>query len=109
MPSVAVHFDPSESAISDGFPAFAEGVAGAILECLGAERDKVQIMAVPLVHPPIGRDVYIEIKARANERRSEAVLADFVGRVDELSRRHLGAVSRIRYFAYPGSFLAAAN
>ncbi len=109
MPSVAVHFHPNQTAISDGFPAFADAVAGAILDCLGAERDKVQIMALPLVHPPIGRDVYIEIKARANEQRSEAVLADFVGRVDALSRQHLGAVSRIRYFAYPGSFLAAAN
>ncbi len=109
MPSVAVHFDPANVEAADGFPKFAEALVQLIEDCLGAQRDKVQIMAVPLARPPIGRDVYIEIKARANDYRSEAVLSDFVGRVDELSQAEMGTPCRIRYFGYPGSFLAAAN
>ncbi|MBT6096429.1 MAG: hypothetical protein HOH04_16200 [Rhodospirillaceae bacterium] len=109
MPSVSVHFDPNETTIHAGYSNFAEALVAVIEACLGAQRDKVQIMAVPLAHPPIGRTVYIEIKARANEHRTEAVLADFVQRVDALSRAELGTPCRIRYFGYPGSFLAAAN
>ncbi len=66
-------------------------------------------MFVELAHPPLGQPVHIEIKARDNERRSDEVLADFVGQVDECTTRSFGDRCRIRYFRYPDEFLAAAN
>ena len=109
MPSIIVHFNPANAAVLDGFSHFAEAMVRVIEDCLDAERSKIQIMSQALAHPPIGRPVYIEIKARDVEYRTDEVLADFISRVDELSREVFETPCRIRYIRYPSAFLVAAN
>ena len=109
MPSVCIHHGPHQRIPASAFAELAHALAAAIESCLGAEREKVQIMAVPLSHPPLGRPVYVEIKARDSEARGDAVLAAFIDQVDALTFEAFGCRCRIRYFRYPGAFLAAAN
>lgn len=109
MPSITVHFDPANGAVDDGFAEFAAQAAEAAETVLGAAPDKIQVLSLAMAHPPLGLPIYIEIKTRDTENRPDAVVETFVARVDALSRKYFETPCRIRYFRYPGSFLAAAN
>lgn len=109
MPSVCIHYGPELELSADGFAGLAQALAAAVEEGLGAAPDLIQIMSVRLAHPPLGRPVYVEIKARDTEARGDEVVGAFVDRVDEITHRTLGVRCRIRYFRYPGEVLAAAN
>ncbi len=109
MPSVCIHYGPDQHLSPRQFADLAQELAAAIENGLGADRDKIQIMPVQLAQPPLGRPVYIEIKARSNEARGEEVLGRFIDQVDEITFRAFGTRCRIRYFRYPDGFLAAAN
>jgi len=109
MPSVCIHYGPDQHTSRRDFSDLAEALAASIESCLGANREKIQIMPVRLAHPPLGRPVYIEIKARDSKARGDEVLRRFIGQVDEITFQAFGTRCRIRYFRYPGEFLAAAN
>lgn len=109
MPSVCIHYGPDQLTSPRQFADLAEELAATIERCLGADREKIQIMPVQLAHPPLGRPVYIEIRARDSKARGDEVLRGFIDQVDEITFRAFGARCRIRYFRYPGEFLAAAN
>ena len=85
MPSLCIHYGPDRPLSRRRFLDLAEELAAAIEHGLGAHRDVIQIMPVQLAHPPLGRPVYVEIKARAaHPDRIERVLrahgARYVGR-----------------------------
>lgn len=109
MPSVCVYFDPQVTTAVEGVPAFAEALASLIETSLGVGPEKIQIMSLAMAHPPVGRSVYIEIKARDKESRSDDLLNAFIAKVDGLSRARLGVVCRIRYTRVPEGVLVAAN
>jgi len=109
MPSVTIHVGPDQKLDGGQFADLSEVLATLIVDRLGAAADKVQVMPVALAQAPLGRPVYIEIKARKTTARTEQVLKDFVGQVDEITFQAFGCRCRIRYFAYPGEFLAASN
>ncbi len=109
MPSVSLHYGPAHALDAAAFETFAARLADVIIDTLGAAPETVQIMPVPLAHTPLGTPVYVEIKARDADARTDAVLDAFVARVDALTFESFGARCRIRYFKYPGTFLAAAN
>ncbi len=109
MPSVSIHYGPDQKLDNPDFLALSQTLLDIIVNNLGAQSDKVQIMPLALAYAPIGQPVYIEIKARSTELRSESVLQGFVEQVDQVSFKAFGCRCRIRYFSYPGDFLAAAN
>ena len=109
MPSVCIHHGPDQHIPSRAFSDLAEELATAVQNRLGAEREKIQSMAIALAHPPLGRPVYVEIKARDSEERGDEALEAFIDQVDDITCRAFGARCRIRYFRYPGASLAAAN
>jgi len=109
MPSVSIHYGPDQELDSDDFISLSERLLASVVDHLGAQPDKVQIMLLALAYAPIGQPVYIEIKARSNEIRTVSVLQGFVEQVDHVTFKAFGCRCRIRYFSYPGDFLAAAN
>ena len=109
MPSVAIQYGPEHSLDSDRFKELGNALVDAAQRILGAELDKIQIMPIELAHAPVGRPVYVEIKARDTASRPDEVLQNFVEEVDEITFQAFKSKCRIRYFKYPGTFLIAAN
>ena len=92
MSSVCIHYEPDRPISPRQFADLAEKLTAVIEDCLGADREKIQIMPVQLACPPLGRPVYIEIKARDNKTRGDEVLGRFIEQVDEITFRALGGV-----------------
>lgn len=109
MPSVSLFYGPERKLEDKAFQAFATDLAEVIKDRLAAKPEVIQILPVQLAHTAFGPPVYIEIKARDVPHRDEAVLNGFLREVDEMTFKLFGCRCRIRYFRYPGSFLAAIN
>lgn len=109
MPSVALHYGPDHSLNAEHFKKLGDALVDAAQRVLGAELDKIQVMPIELAHTPVGRPIYIEIKARDTASRPDELLQSFVDEVDEISFQAFKVRCRIRYFKYPGTFLVATN
>ena len=109
MPTVSLQYGPDDRIDAAAFAALSEELSGRIESRLGARRETIQILPTLLEHRPHGSRVYVEIKARDTETRTDEVLVDFLQEVDEITYRTFGTRCRIRYFRYPGAFLAAVN
>lgn len=91
------------------FAALAEALTAAAEAILAAKGDKIQILPNELAHQPFGRPVGIEIKARAEAGRPDAVVEAFLTCIDDISFAAFGDRCRIRYLCFPSAFLAARN
>lgn len=109
MPTVNLQYGPDDRIDAAAFGVLSGELSDRIEKLLGAKRETIQILPTLLDHRPHGSRVYVEIKARDTEARTEEVLAAFLKEVDEITHRTFGTRCRIRYFRYPGEFLAAIN
>lgn len=109
MPNITI-FHAGEQALDEaGFNAMASDMEAEIINILKALPETIQIMPVLLAHPPLGREVHVDIRARANDHRSGEVVESFLNRIDEITFKRFGTRCRIRYFSYTPEQLAARN
>lgn len=109
MPTISLQYGPDDRIDADAFGVLAGELSDRIEKFLGARRDTIQILPTLLDHRPHGARVYVEIKARDTESRTDKILSAFLQEVDEITHRAFGTRCRVRYFRYPGEFLAAIN
>ena len=109
MPSITLFYGPNHRLDEAQFAALAEALTAAAEAILAAKGDKIQILPIELAHQPFGRPVGIEIKARAEADRPDAVVEAFLTRIDDISFAAFGDRCRIRYLCFPSAFLAGRN
>ena len=109
MPSITLFYGPNNRLDEAQFAALAEALTAAAEAILAAKGDKIQILPIELAHQPFGRPVGIEIKARAEAGRPNAVVEAFLTRIDDISFAAFGDRCRIRYLCFPSAFLAGRN